>query len=252
MGSPNMEHGPVDVDEQGHGTVDGVNWAEKHGPATIDGPPDVKEHGPSDVNQGQGEGEAESEAQGRAEVEAEAEAEGQGEGEAEGEAKGQAKGEGEAEAEDDAEILIESDYEQETDDIAAETSVNPTQIWDSLNVPNRPHDECASGSDLEDVSDELNNLERVRWVKAVCKSQACNWFVYASWLNDHKTFQIKTLCTEHTCAMSFKNKFVNSRLIAEKYVDQWRANPDWNFTGMSTQLRIDTNMDASKVAILPC
>ena len=42
------------------------------------------------------------------------------------------------------------------------------------------------------------------------------------------------------------NKFVNSRLIAEKYVDQWKANPDWNFAGMSAQLRIDTNTDASK------
>ncbi|KAK4839838.1 hypothetical protein QYF36_025358 [Acer negundo] len=70
--------------------------------------------------------------------------------------------------------------------------------------------------------------------------------MYASWLSDHKTFQIKTLCTEHTCAMSFKNKFVNSKLIAEKYVDQWRANPNWNFAGMLAQLRIDTNMDASK------
>ena len=47
---PYQEHGPSDVNEQGFGTVDGVNWAEKHGPATVDGPPDVELHGPSDVN----------------------------------------------------------------------------------------------------------------------------------------------------------------------------------------------------------
>ncbi|KAK3230938.1 hypothetical protein Dsin_002819 [Dipteronia sinensis] len=45
------------------------------------------------------------------------------------------------------------------DDIAAETCVDPTKIWDSLNVPNRPYEERASRSNLEDVSDELCSLE---------------------------------------------------------------------------------------------
>ena len=107
--------------------------------------------------------------------------------------------------------------------------------------PNSKHRFCVKHR--RDVKFQKNDQHRVR---AVCKSQACNWFMYASWLSDHKTFQIKTLCTEHTCAMSFKNKFVNSKLIAEKYVHQWRANPDWNYAGMSAQLRIYTNMDASK------
>ncbi|KAK1587357.1 hypothetical protein Q3G72_012043 [Acer saccharum] len=47
---PYQEHGPADVDEQGLGTADGVNWAEKYRPTTVDGPPDVEEHGSSDVN----------------------------------------------------------------------------------------------------------------------------------------------------------------------------------------------------------
>ncbi|KAK2649676.1 hypothetical protein Ddye_017165 [Dipteronia dyeriana] len=46
--------------------------------------------------------------------------------------------------------------------------------------------------------------------------------------------------------MSYKNKFVNSKLIAEKYIDQWRANPDWNFARMSAQLRVYSNTDASR------
>ncbi|KAK3190009.1 hypothetical protein Dsin_029570 [Dipteronia sinensis] len=81
---------------------------------------------------------------------------------------------------------------------------------------------------------------------AVSKSEGCNWYVFAYWLRDYKTFKIKTLMDERTCLMSFKNKFVNSKLIAEKYVDQWRANPDWNFAGMSERLRTDTNVDASQ------
>ncbi|KAL5576670.1 hypothetical protein UlMin_018369 [Ulmus minor] len=50
---------------------------------------------------------------------------------------------------------------------------------------------------------------------------------------------------EHTCAISFKNSFVNSKMMAEKYVNQFRANPAWNYEGMNQQLRTDTNVDAS-------
>ncbi|KAI9153472.1 hypothetical protein LWI28_011841 [Acer negundo] len=299
------EHEPVDVDEQWPSTIDGVNWAENHGPATVYGPHDVELHRPSDVNWTDNvvhvrvNKEAGNKDKGKHVLE---------EGQAECEAQGLAKVEVEVEVED---ILVESDYEQEADDIAAETYVDQIKIWDSLNVPNIPHEECASGSDIKDVYDELNSLDgsdgekgeqgRVRKfihrsynefhperdmhdpefkvgmlfgtadifrkairahavkhmrdvnlkkndqhrVRAVCKSEACNWFVYASWLSDHKTFRIKTLCIEHPCSMSFKNKFVNSKLITEKYVDQWRVNLDWNYAGMSAQLRIDTIMDAS-------
>ncbi|KAK1553267.1 hypothetical protein Q3G72_031866 [Acer saccharum] len=81
--------------------------------------------------------------------------------------------------------------------------------------------------------------------RAVCKAECCKWFVFASWLGDHKTFKIKSLNDEHTCAMSFKNRFVSSKHIAEKYVGQWRENPDWNFVEMSQQVRTDVNVDVS-------
>ncbi|KAK0585464.1 hypothetical protein LWI29_028919 [Acer saccharum] len=45
--------------------------------------------------------------------------------------------------------------------------------------------------------------------------------------------------------MCFKDKLVNSKVIAKKYVGQWRANPDWNFARLSQQLRTETSMDAS-------
>ena len=80
----------------------------------------------------------------------------------------------------------------------------------------------------------------------VCNDEGCKWFVFASWLSDHKTFKIKSLLDDHTCVMSFKNKFVSSKFIAEKYLGQWRENPDWNFAGMAERLRSDTNVDASK------
>ncbi|KAK3206900.1 hypothetical protein Dsin_020946 [Dipteronia sinensis] len=131
---------------------------------------------------------------------------------------------------------------QEPEDLAADTCVDPIKYCDTLHVPNLPREESADGSD------ELRSLERLdgkeveggpirKFIsrsyhefnpshdmqdpvfKVVCKSDGCKWFVFASWLRDYKTFKIKTLMDEHTCPMSFKNKFINSKLIAEKYGD---------------------------------
>ncbi|KAK0587969.1 hypothetical protein LWI29_032097 [Acer saccharum] len=93
-----------------------------------------------------------------------------------------------------------------------------------------------------DVTFKKNDPNRIR---AVCVNEGFKWFVYGSWLSDKRTFKIKSLGDKHTCAMSFKNKFVNSKMIVDKYVDQWRVNPNWNFVEMSHQLRVDTSVDVS-------
>ena len=56
---------------------------------------------------------------------------------------------------------------------------------------------------------------------------------------------MKSLSDDQTCAMSLKNKFVNSKMIVDKYADQWRVNPNWNFAGVAHQLRVDTSVDVS-------
>ena len=84
-------------------------------------------------------------------------------------------------------------------------------------------------------------------VKAVCKDAQYPWMVYASWLNDDcKTFKVKTVGPNHTCAMVVKNKFMTSNLLAKKYVDIWRSNPEWTFEGFAQQIRTDFSMDASE------
>ncbi|KAK2638065.1 hypothetical protein Ddye_025860 [Dipteronia dyeriana] len=205
--------------------------------------------------------------------------------------------------------LVESEYDQEAEDMASETCVDPTKDWDSLEVSDLPR---GSGSDNDDGSEDLESLDgsngdeddarpvrkfiRRRYhefnpthdihdlvfrlgmefsgaavfrkaigaysvkhrriikfknndpnsISVVCRDDGCKWFVFASWLSDHKIFKIKSLLDDHTCVMSFKNKFVSSKFIDEKYVGQWRVNPDWNYTGMAKQLWNDTNVDASK------
>ena len=80
------------------------------------------------------------------------------------------------------------------------------------------------------VKFEKNDKDKI---KVSCKSEECKWMVYASWLNtDHKTFKVKTLHAEHKCAMTFRNKALSTYWLAKKYLNQWRANPEWSFAGL--------------------
>ncbi|KAK4851117.1 hypothetical protein QYF36_012541 [Acer negundo] len=59
------------------------------------------------------------------------------------------------------EEIVKSDYEQEPEDIAANTCVDPTWGWESLQVAGIPHEECGSGygSDIDLGSNDLRSLD---------------------------------------------------------------------------------------------
>ncbi|KAK1589251.1 hypothetical protein Q3G72_031983 [Acer saccharum] len=183
--------------------------------------------------------------------------------------------------------LWDSDYDQEEEDIATKTCVDPTMDWDSLQIPDFGREECGSGSDIDCASDEVRSLDgtdceedegtkprkfiktkyhefnpgrdignpifrigmvfanaddfrnaiRAHAVKhrrsikfkkndknrirAVCNDERCKWFVFGSWLADGKTFKIKSLIDEHTCAMCFKNRSAAREMIQGSIKDQY-------------------------------
>ena len=81
-------------------------------------------------------------------------------------------------------------------------------------------------------------------IKVSCNALDCKWMVYAFWMNtDYRTFKLKTLYEEHTCAMTFRNKVVSTTL--QNYLNQYRANPYWNCNGFAQQLRDDNSIVAS-------
>ena len=55
--------------------------------------------------------------------------------------------------------IVESDYEQEVEDIATNTMVDLTASWPGFHPPNIPRDELHSESDVEDDSDDLSSLD---------------------------------------------------------------------------------------------
>ncbi|KAL5577242.1 hypothetical protein UlMin_018941 [Ulmus minor] len=195
--------------------------------------------------------------------------------------------------EGEEEAIVDSDYEQDDNDIASHTCVDTTKHWGMLAIPEMM---THSGEESRSDSDELRSLDgldgeddtKKKWVRkrypefnpktnmkaptfkigmtfdsadtfrkavrghvvkhkrdvkfkvndkdkvrAVCNSDGYEWIVFASMLvSDKKTFKVKTLNDNHTCAMVFKNIFVNSTRLTERYVNQWSVNPEWNFSGM--------------------
>ena len=77
-------------------------------------------------------------------------------------------------------------------------------------------------------------------IKGECQSTLSFWaetdmknprfklgMLFASIMDDNKTFQVKTFNGKHTCGRSFKNPMANSNWLAKTYLDDFRANPDW-------------------------
>ncbi|TXG49115.1 hypothetical protein EZV62_024990 [Acer yangbiense] len=152
--------------------------------------------------------------------------------------------------------LWDSDYDQEEEDIAAETCVDPTRDWDSLRILEFRREECGSGSDIDCASDDFRSLDGIdceedegtkprKFIKTkyhefdpgrdIGNPIFRIGMVFASADNFRKAIRAHVV----------KHRFVNSKMIAEKYEGQWRENLEWNYAGMSQQLRTDTNVDAS-------
>ncbi|KAG8377443.1 hypothetical protein BUALT_Bualt08G0033400 [Buddleja alternifolia] len=76
-----------------------------------------------------------------------------------------------------------------------------------------------------DIAFVKNDYKRVR---AKCKGRGCHWVALASRMNNSDTFQIRTLNSKHKCGRTLsKNKFVTSRLLSNKYKEDWRLNNGW-------------------------
>lgn len=57
-------------------------------------------------------------------------------------------------------------------------------------------------------------------ITAKCKYN-CGWRIHASPIGDTSTFQIKNFISEHSCGKRHDNRLVDSRYLAEQYLDDF-------------------------------
>ncbi|XP_056688827.1 uncharacterized protein [Spinacia oleracea] len=66
-----------------------------------------------------------------------------------------------------------------------------------------------------------------RSVKCVCKQKRkCRFKIHAKKLKGEKSWQIKSIRPEHICGWKFDNPKVTSKYLAERYLEDWRDEPN--------------------------
>ena len=72
-------------------------------------------------------------------------------------------------------------------------------------------------------------------MNCVCgKDKKCHFKVHAKKLKDEETFQIRSYIPEHTCGHQHINNKVTALYLAEKYIEDWRENPNWDLRAKIT------------------
>ena len=88
-----------------------------------------------------------------------------------------------------------------------------------------------------------NETDRVR---VRCAADGCDWLLYASLVNrKEKTMQIKTYQKEHKCGRVFRNTNLNSRVLANRYVDKFRSNPEIPVKAFMSDVYYDLNSEVT-------
>ena len=78
-----------------------------------------------------------------------------------------------------------------------------------------------------------------------CKND-CGWRLYASFVPEELTFQIKTFHSICTCGRSFQYSQVISSYVAKKYLQNFGKNPKWEMVGVKHHVKQDISVELSR------
>ncbi|XP_022880927.1 uncharacterized protein LOC111398230 [Olea europaea var. sylvestris] len=81
-------------------------------------------------------------------------------------------------------------------------------------------------------------------LRAICKGD-CPWLLYATKEHNKTSFVIKTFIEEHTCPMVYRNFRVSSTYLADRYLSDWRAEPNMSVSTFMERVKKDGLGDIS-------
>ncbi|KAJ1703320.1 hypothetical protein LUZ63_003099 [Rhynchospora breviuscula] len=83
-------------------------------------------------------------------------------------------------------------------------------------------------------------------VNAVCKDD-CPWNIWVSHMgNGTENIQVKTYNPSHTCSNEHNIKFLTVKWLVRKYLETFRADPNWSLPGIQVRVRDDLHLDISR------
>lgn len=83
-------------------------------------------------------------------------------------------------------------------------------------------------------------------VAAVCAEEGCPWNIYASINSSSKNMVVRTFVGKHTCSWNGKVRLLTSRKIADKFLDEFRRNPDLKAGEIGNRLRANDRLLVSR------
>ncbi|KAK8998652.1 hypothetical protein V6N11_084039 [Hibiscus sabdariffa] len=83
-------------------------------------------------------------------------------------------------------------------------------------------------------------------VGVVCKGKGCSFVVHASWDKSDSCFKVKTLVTDHSCSVTFKNKRANYKFVGKHFISKIRIVPKLRLLDMRRLGREELNIELNK------
>ncbi|CAN1785424.1 hypothetical protein LINPERHAP1_LOCUS16869 [Linum perenne] len=96
-------------------------------------------------------------------------------------------------------------------------------------------------TERKDVTFEKNEPKRIR---LKCKRPGCRWKFFVSHNKRFNSLQLKKY-RSHSCSEHYKNKWVNTKTVADRYKMRIRSNPKWKNKHIRETVREDFGADIS-------
>ncbi|XP_024632832.1 uncharacterized protein [Medicago truncatula] len=94
-----------------------------------------------------------------------------------------------------------------------------------------------------DLKFKKNDLKRMR---VTCKGDGCEWEMYCGKIEGEETWQLRKIIGEHTCALGWKIKMMNSKWLGSKLHTRVRENRDLSVTTIMQRARQKWGMDVNE------
>ncbi|KAK1390196.1 hypothetical protein POM88_018374 [Heracleum sosnowskyi] len=88
----------------------------------------------------------------------------------------------------------------------------------------------------------VNDLKRIQ----LCCAKGCPFKIWATYIEATQGWHVKTLCNEHNCVWSHKNKLVTVKWLVEKYGDKIKKNPNWKLGEMHEEFKKELKVDVGE------
>ena len=106
--------------------------------------------------------------------------------------------------------------------------------------------DCGEGTSKRKMQKVKNKPVKKKKISALKSGNCCPFRLYATWMSNEHSFQIKSLIPDHKCSRNYNlGALVNYKWIAGQYSKEIIADPDIPYRKMKDDIRVKFKIDVS-------